>query len=103
MSNMGLGTHHSAGCRSLMRDPLAATVQHPNGDYRVMIKGSSARWTTSALDTKPLEPLVEAGQLSTAVDQPLLSAGPGRMRLRVDVEAQCVSWLAVGRARLIRG
>src|SRR5260370_6513065 len=67
-----------------------------------MIKGSCAGRTPSALDTKPLKTLVEAGQLSAAVDQPLLSAGPGRMRFRVDVEPQSVSRLAVGRARLVR-
>src|SRR5271170_6317588 len=67
-----------------------------------MIKGPSAGSTTSALDTKPLKSLVEAGQLSTTVDQPLLSAGPGRMRFRVDVEPQGVPRLAVGRARLVR-
>src|SRR5882757_1591730 len=71
-----------------------------------MIKGSgqcsSDGRTTSALDAKSLEALVEAGQLSTAVDQPLLSAGPGGMRFRVDVEPQCVSRLPVGRARLVR-
>src|SRR5260370_3349359 len=66
-----------------------------------MIKGSCAGRTTSALDTNPLKPLVEAGQLSTAVDQPLLSAGPGRMRFRVDVEPHSVSRLAVGRARVV--
>src|SRR5580692_12653808 len=66
-------------------------------------QGAHAGRATSALDPKSLKSLVEAGQLSTAVDQPLLSAGPGRMRFRVDVEAQCVSRLAVGRARLVRG
>src|SRR5690349_6082737 len=67
-----------------------------------MIKGSIARWAASALDTKPLKALVEAGQLSTAIDQPLLAAGPGRMGFRVDIEPQGVSRFAVGRARLVR-
>src|SRR5208282_4334459 len=63
---------------------------------------ASAGRTISALDAKPLKALVETGQLSTAVDQPLLSAGPGRMRFRVDVEPQSISRLAVSRARLVR-
>src|SRR5580704_17995159 len=41
--------------------------------------------------------LLEARQAATAVDQVLLTAGPGRMRLRVDVEMQRVARLAPGR------
>src|SRR5260370_35396474 len=67
-----------------------------------MIKGSCAGRTRSALDPKPLKTLVEGAHWSSAVDRPLLSAGPGRMRFRVDVEPASVSRLAVGRARLVR-
>src|SRR6516164_3043587 len=55
----------------------------------------------SGLDAEPLEALVEAGELAAAVDQALLPAGPRRVRLGVDVEAQRVAGLAVGRTRLV--
>src|SRR5256885_11616928 len=43
------------------------------------------------------ELLLEARETSATVEQVLLAAGPGRMRLRVDVEAQRVARLAPGR------
>src|SRR5271165_1282899 len=49
----------------------------------------------SGLDAKSLESLVEAGELTAAVNQALLPAGPGRMRFRIDVEAQGVAGFAV--------
>src|SRR5689334_10341346 len=48
-----------------------------------------------------LEPAVEARELSAGVEQTMLAAGPGRVRFRVDFEAQRVAFLAVGRAGLI--
>src|SRR5215472_16440281 len=56
----------------------------------------------SLFDAESLKTLVEAGELSATVDQPLLPAGPGRMRFRIDIEPQCISRLAVGRTRLVR-
>src|SRR5258708_37891312 len=49
-----------------------------------------------------LEALVEARELA-AVDQPLLTAGPGGMRLRIDVGRERVAGLAVGRSSLVGG
>src|SRR5580692_5853728 len=42
------------------------------------------------------ELLVEARQAAAAVEQVLLTAGPGRVRLRVDVEVQRIARLAPG-------
>src|SRR5690242_20160967 len=42
------------------------------------------------------ELLLEARQAPAAVDQVLLAAGPGRVRLRIDVEVQRVARLAPG-------
>src|ERR1700720_670710 len=99
---MGFGTHQFGwmpftGARSLSGDRATLKWWLWGED-----QGADADWTTSALDAKSLKSLVEAGQLSTAIDQPLLSAGPGRMRFRVDVQPQCVPRLSVGRARLVR-
>src|SRR5512135_1725662 len=49
------------------------------------------------------EALVEAGELPARVQQLLLAAGPGRVRLRVDVEAQRIARLPVGGAGLVAG
>ena len=43
--------------------------------------------------------LLESRQSAAAVDQMLLAAGPGRVRLRIDVEMQRIARLAPGRAR----
>ena len=55
-----------------------------------------------ALETSehPLELLLEARQAAAAIDQMLAAAGPGRMRLGVDVEGERVALLAVGRVGL---
>src|ERR1700676_2316508 len=42
------------------------------------------------------ELLVEARQAAAAVEQVLLAAGPGRVRLRVDIEMQRIARLAPG-------
>src|SRR5438105_14740637 len=55
----------------------------------------------SGLDAKALEALVETGELAAAVEQAVLPAGPRGMRFRVDVEAQRVARLAVGRTGLV--
>src|SRR5215472_3217048 len=54
------------------------------------------------LDPEALEALVEASELAAAVDQTLLPSGPRRMRFWIDVEAQRVARLAVGRTCLVR-
>src|SRR5580704_10108804 len=51
------------------------------------------------LDAEPGEFLLEARQAAATVDQLLRAAGPGRVRLRVDVETHGVAGLAPGRAR----
>src|SRR6516225_8118950 len=56
----------------------------------------------SGLDAEALKALVEASELAAAVDQTLLPSGPRRMRFWVDVEAQRVARLAVGRTCLVR-
>src|SRR5436190_6802601 len=48
-----------------------------------------------------LEAAIEAGELSAGVEQAVLAAGPGRVRFRVDIEAQRVAFLAIGRAGLV--
>src|SRR5581483_4737129 len=45
----------------------------------------------------------EAREPSAAVDELLLTAGPGRVRLRVDLELHRVARLAPGRARRVFG
>src|ERR1044072_6721512 len=47
---------------------------------------------------EPAELLLEAREAPAAVHQVLLAAGPGRVRLRVDVEMQRVALLAPGGA-----
>src|SRR3954470_16917581 len=51
------------------------------------------------LEGEPGELLLEAREATAWVEQLLRTAGPGRMRLRVDVEAEHVAFLAPGRAR----
>src|SRR5260221_12128086 len=64
-----------------------------------------ARGRSRGLGFRPetMEAPVEAGALAAGVEQALLAARPGRVRFRVDVEAQRVAFLAVGRPRLVRG
>src|SRR5262249_4843559 len=50
------------------------------------------------LQAEPRELLLEPRQAAATVHQLLLTAGPGRMRLRVDVEMQHVALLAPGGA-----
>src|SRR5215469_4529932 len=57
----------------------------------------------SGFGSEALEAPIESGELAAAVDEPLLAAGPGRVRLRIDIEAQGVAGFAVGRTRLIGG
>src|SRR4029077_349118 len=58
---------------------------------------------SSAFYAEALEALVEAGELPAGIEQSVLSAGPSRMRFRVDVEPQGIPGFAVGRAGLVRG
>ena len=48
---------------------------------------------------EPRELLLEPRHAAAAVDQMLLAAGPGRVRLRIDIEMQRIARLAPGRAR----
>src|ERR1700743_3885151 len=47
--------------------------------------------------------LLEARDAAAAVQELLGAAGPGRVRLRVDIEVQLVAFLAPGRAGLVLG
>src|SRR5947208_15235990 len=53
---------------------------------------ADARWLL--LDSETGKSLVEFRHLTTAIDDPML-AGPGRVRLRVDIQTQRVAGLAV--------
>src|SRR5690348_12674399 len=53
------------------------------------------------LKADALEPLVEAGELTGAVDEALLTASPGWVGFRIDFEVKRVAGLAIGRARLV--
>ena len=48
---------------------------------------------TALFQTEIRVTLIEFGDLSASIDQPVLS-GPGWMGLRIDVEAQRVAWLS---------
>src|SRR3984893_19179788 len=49
------------------------------------------------------ELLLEPRHAAAAIEQLLGAAGPGRVRLGVDIEVQLVAGLAPGRARLVLG
>src|SRR5690242_672272 len=55
------------------------------------------------LAAEAAEALVEAGELAAGVEQLLLAAGPGRVRLTVDLEAQRVAGLPIGGPGLVAG
>ena len=57
---------------------------------------------TLTLEAEILKTLVELGQLAATVDE-AMNAGPGGMRLGVDVELHGVARIAPGRARGERG
>src|SRR5579863_8538225 len=63
----------------------------------------SANGIPSGLRAEAAKTLVEARELAAGVEQALLAAGPGRVRFRIDLQAQRVAGLAVGRARLVAG
>src|SRR5580658_1494047 len=51
------------------------------------------------LAEEAFELLIEPRQSAAAIKQMLLAAGPGRVRLRIDVEMQRIAGLAPGRTR----
>ena len=55
--------------------------------------------TTRLFLEEAFEFLVEARQAAAAIQQLLLAAGPGRVRLRIDIEVQRIAGLAPGRPR----
>src|SRR5262249_17453498 len=87
---------------------LAAVEPRPSMSCLSLRRGCPAQAGQSAtqprdsplflLEAEPGELLLEARKPAAAVDQLLLAAGPGRVRLGVDVEAQRVARLAPGRA-----
>src|SRR6266481_4557469 len=62
-----------------------------------------ARRRLRLLAAEAAEAFVEAGELAAGVEQLLLAACPGRVRLGVDLQPQRVARLAVGGAGLVRG
>src|SRR5437879_5842577 len=106
---MGCSPARMAGASLQRAAPQVATTRMLGSYWAARVKGSSALRHTgwsgvgsgSGLAPEALEAPVEAGELTAGVEQALLAAGPGRMRFRVDFEAQRVAGLAVGRARRI--
>ena len=90
-----LGASHSCAA------PELATAQGLNGDYSESVKGITAAFALLLFDAEALESLVEARQLTAAVDEALLPACPSRVRFWIDVEPQRIPRFTVGRARLI--
>src|SRR5215472_10967492 len=88
------------GASHLCAAPELATAQGLNGDYGGSVKGITAI-RSLLFDAEALESLVEASQLTAAVDEALLPACPSRVRFWIDVEPQRIPRFAVGRARLI--
>src|SRR3954453_15739723 len=101
---MGCGTHlFWLGASYCLCSPTMATAQRSDSNWRAAIKGGAPAPSPSAFDAETVEPRVEARKLTTRIDQALLTAGPCRMRFRIDVEAQRVTRFSIGRSRLIRG
>src|SRR5262245_62906662 len=79
---MGIGALESRG------RPLSAAALEPANGLDLL-----------AFQADALETLLELGELAAGVDQ-AVDAGPGRVRLRIDIQAQRVARLAHGRAGL---
>src|SRR4051794_3225031 len=68
------------------------------------ISGLERRYETpSVLLEEARKLLLEARHATAAVEQLLRAAGPGRVRLGVDIEVQLVAFLAPGGAGLVLG
>src|SRR5262249_36656891 len=108
MSNMG--AEKPTRRVELSGKSLPNPVRQASGSERDMgrgrkpLKSPRGRYAgpSLVLDFEALEPLLELGELAAAVDQ-TMHAGPGWVRLRIDVEPQGVARLAPGRARLEAG
>src|SRR5882757_5182775 len=75
-------------------------VKAPPQEKTPLARGSDFRSRRKGLLlAEAAEFLLEARQTPAAIEQMLLAAGPGRVRLRVDVETQRVARLAPGGAR----
>ena len=76
---------------SVDREAAEAPIERP--DWPAIARRRMRRYF---LRPRPAKLLLEARQPAAAVEQLLLAAGPGRVRLRVDVEAQrsppCPRW-----------
>src|SRR5919107_523745 len=68
----------------------------PRNDKNPRVSGGfdSSRLARSLLLPQSAELLLEAREAAAAIEQMLLAAGPGRVRLRVDIELQLVARLA---------
>src|SRR5690606_13479870 len=78
------------------------------GDLRLKRKkprrsGAFCILCRSGSDAEIGELVLELRKTAAAVDQVLLAAGPGRVRVGVNVEVERVALLAPGRARLVLG
>ena len=85
----GKSAHNRGGHGQSAREPIARA-----GDFVAVNLPTAARLFLQ----KARELFLEARQSAAAVDQVLLAAGPGRMRLRIDIEMQRIAGLAPGRA-----
>src|SRR5579862_1397223 len=105
---MGCGARPSAGGLFHCAAPPWATARVLVGCSENSLQeaawhslAKSANGNPSGLWAEAAETLVEARELAAGVEQALLAAGPGRVRFRIDLQAQRVAGLAVGRARQI--
>src|SRR5215472_11329086 len=78
------------GWREISLQKQRAAYRRPRGEQKRL---------GLLLDAQILEALLELGELAAAVHQ-AMNAGPGRMRLGIDLEIERVAGLAPGRARL---
>src|SRR5436853_7873338 len=79
----------------------ARSTEAVGGGEGLTCRSAPSQYLLALLRAEILEAAIEAGELSAGIEQAVLAAGPGRVRFRVDIEAQRVAFLAVGRARLV--
>src|SRR6201988_3428016 len=79
--------------------------KRPRAGRRGVVRRARRRWlkSRSILLEEAGKLLLEPGDAAAAVHQLLGAAGPGRVRLGIDIEVQLVAFLAPGGARLVLG
>ena len=88
------------GLRAGIACPDRPPIRRAQRERPPLARGSCAVNSQAALflQAEACELLLEARQPAAAVEQLLLAAGPGRVRLRVDVQVHGVAFLAPGAA-----